>query len=95
MNKLQVIVFLPAFNEEESIGNVIRNIPRDFHDKVDVKVLVIDDGSSDRTVEVSTLSGADYIVSFPKNQGLGAAVVPGYVSALKGGRHWGDDRRGW
>ena len=64
MDKLQVIVFLPAYNEEESIGMVIRNIPRDFHDKVDVKVLVIDDGSSDRTVEVSIRAGADYILVF-------------------------------
>ena len=69
MDKLQVIVFLPAYNEEESIGMVIRNIPRDFHDKVDVKVLVIDDGSCDRTVEVSKRAGADYIVSFSENQG--------------------------
>ena len=69
MDKLQVIVFLPAYNEEESIGMVIRSIPRDFHDKVDVKVLVIDDGSSDRTVEVSNKAGADYIVSFPNKSG--------------------------
>jgi len=85
MDKLQVIVFLPAFNEEESIGNVIRNIPRDFHDKVDVKVLVIDDGSSDRTVAVSTLSGADYIVRFPKNRGLGAAVRAGLRECFERG----------
>src|SRR4051794_14895172 len=85
MDKLQVIVFLPAYNEEESIGMVIRSIPRDFHDKVDVKVLVIDDGSSDRTVEVSTLSGADYIVSFPKNRGLGAAVRAGLRECFERG----------
>jgi glycosyltransferase involved in cell wall biosynthesis len=77
MEKLNVIVFLPAYNEEESIGNVIKNIPRDFHNQVDVKVLVIDDGSSDQTVEVSNRAGADYIVSFPKNKGLGSAVRAG------------------
>lgn len=72
-----MIVFLPAYNEEESIGTVIQHIPRDFHDQVEVKVLVIDDGSRDRTVEVSRAAGADYIVSLPKNQGLGAAVRSG------------------
>ena len=85
MDKLQVIVFLPAYNEEESIGMVIRNIPRDFHDKVDVKVLVIDDGSCDRTVEVSKRAGADYIVSFSKNKGLGAAVRAGLRECFERG----------
>ena len=85
MNKHQVIVFLPAYNEEESIGKVIRNIPRDFHDQVDVKVLVIDDGSSDQTVEVSKKAGADYIVSFAKNQGLGAAVRAGLRESFERG----------
>jgi glycosyltransferase involved in cell wall biosynthesis len=85
MDKLKVIVFLPAYNEEESIGTVIRSVPRDFHNSVDVKVLVIDDGSSDRTVEVSNLAGADYIVSFPKNQGLGAAVRAGLRECFERG----------
>ncbi|MBB6446975.1 glycosyltransferase family 2 protein [Bacillus benzoevorans] len=85
MNKLQVIVFLPAYNEEQSIGAVIKNIPRNFHDKVNVKVLVIDDGSKDATVEVSKRAGADYIVSFPKNQGLGAAVRAGLRECFERG----------
>lgn len=85
MDKLQVIVFLPAYNEEESIGNVIRTIPRNFHNKVEVKVLVIDDGSSDQTVEVSKRAGADYIVSFPKNKGLGAAVRAGLRECFERG----------
>ncbi|MEH6994263.1 glycosyltransferase family 2 protein [Neobacillus drentensis] len=85
MDKIKVIVFLPAYNEEESIGNVIRNIPRNFHDKVDVEVLVINDGSKDRTVEVSNNAGADYIVSFPNNQGLGAAVRTGLRECFERG----------
>ncbi|WP_081954623.1 glycosyltransferase family 2 protein [Neobacillus niacini] len=85
MDKIKVIVFLPAYNEEESIGNVIRNIPRYFHDKVDVEVLVINDGSRDRTVEVSNNAGADYIVSFPNNQGLGAAVRAGLRECFERG----------
>ncbi|WP_338450834.1 glycosyltransferase family 2 protein [Niallia oryzisoli] len=85
MDKLKVIVFLPAYNEEKSIGNVIRKIPRDFHHKVSVKVLVINDGSSDRTVEVSKKAGADYIVSFTKNQGLGAAVRAGLHECFQRG----------
>jgi glycosyltransferase involved in cell wall biosynthesis len=77
MKEQKVIVFLPAHNEEESISEVIQKIPRAFHPRVRVKVLVIDDGSTDQTVAVSKKAGANYIVSLPKNKGLGAAVREG------------------
>lgn len=77
MEQQKVIVFLPAFNEEESIAQVIQKIPRDFDPKVRVEVLVINDGSNDRTVEQSWASGADYVHTFAKNLGLGAAVRKG------------------
>jgi glycosyltransferase involved in cell wall biosynthesis len=83
--KQRVIVFLPAFNEEESIGKVIEEIPRHFHYLVEVKVLVIDDGSKDNTVKVAKKAGADYIVSFEKNKGLGAAVRAGLEESYKRG----------
>ncbi|UOY94238.1 glycosyltransferase family 2 protein [Ectobacillus sp. JY-23] len=75
--KQRVIIFLPAHNEEASIAEVLRRIPRHFDDKVVVEVLVIDDGSTDQTVSVAKAAGADHIVSFPVNQGLGAAVRAG------------------
>lgn len=77
MNKQKVIVFMPAHNEEESIGDVIKRVPRSFHPFVDVEVLVINDGSTDRTVEVAERAGADHIITFEKNRGLGAAVREG------------------
>lgn len=77
MNTQKLIVFLPAHNEEESITEVIERIPRYFHPMVKVEVLVIDDGSTDQTVEVSKKAGADHVVSLPKNMGLGAAVREG------------------
>ncbi|CAN7297863.1 glycosyltransferase family 2 protein [Rossellomorea sp. LjRoot5] len=77
MNKQKVIVFMPAHNEEESIGDVIKRVPRSFHPSVDVEVLVINDGSTDRTVEVAKRSGADHIITFENNRGLGAAVREG------------------
>lgn len=73
----KLVVFLPAFNEEKSIAEVIRNIPRHFHPSIQVEVLVVDDGSMDGTVEVAKAAGADHIFSFSKNQGLGAAVRKG------------------
>ena len=57
MTKQKIIVFMPAHNEEENISGVIARVPRDFHPQYEVEVLVIDDGSKDRTVQVSARSG--------------------------------------
>ncbi|MEV5030652.1 glycosyltransferase family 2 protein [Paenibacillus sp. LPE1-1-1.1] len=73
----KLVVFIPAHNEEANIASVIARVPRDFHPKYDVKVIIIDDGSTDRTVEIAKEAGADYVHSFEKNRGLGAAVREG------------------
>lgn len=81
----KVIVFLPAFNEEESIGEVIKQIPRSFAGADIVEVLVIDDGSTDATVAEAKKAGADHILSFEKNRGLGAAVRTGIEECFQMG----------
>ncbi|MEB3750256.1 glycosyltransferase family 2 protein [Geobacillus sp. FSL W8-0032] len=83
MKKQRVIVFLPAHNEEEAIGDVIRRIPRHFHPDIEVSVLVIDDGSTDRTAEVAKEAGADIICRLPENRGLGAAVRRGLEECVR------------
>jgi glycosyltransferase involved in cell wall biosynthesis len=83
MKKQRVAVFLPAHNEEESIAGVIERIPRNFHPDYEVVVLIIDDGSHDRTVEVAKAAGADYVYSFGQNRGLGAAVRKGLEESLR------------
>ncbi|MCM3572118.1 glycosyltransferase family 2 protein [Mesobacillus subterraneus] len=81
----KVIVFLPAFNEEESIAEVIENIPRTFAGADQVEVLIIDDGSTDGTVAEAKKAGADHIISFEKNRGLGAAVRKGIEESFRMG----------
>jgi glycosyltransferase involved in cell wall biosynthesis len=67
---MKLIVTIPAFNEEANIAEVIREIPRAIHGFRRVEVLVLDDGSRDRTVEVALAAGADYVVSNGINRGL-------------------------
>ena len=67
---MKVIVTIPAFNEEEDIAAVIREIPRSIPGVSRVEVLVLDDGSRDRTVDVALAAGADYVVSNGRNRGL-------------------------
>lgn len=84
------VIVIPAWNEAESIATVIHKIPREFvvgTDKLAVrsKVLVVNDGSTDRTVEAALEAGADSILQFEKNRGLGAAVREGLKAAYNMG----------
>ena len=69
-----ITALLPAYNEEVSIGSVVLHT-RKFVDRV----VVIDDGSSDRTSEVAALAGA-VVLRHAKNQGKGAALRTGFES---------------
>lgn len=74
---------IPAYNEEEAIGEVIRGIPRDMD--AEVQVLVIDDGSTDNTRPVAVGAGADKVVSHRDNIGVGMAFRTGIEVALRMG----------
>lgn len=76
---------IPAYNEEQSIGEVIKQIPRSIPGIDDVKVLVIDDGSTDGTVEEAKKAGADKIVFHKHNRGLGITFKTGLEHAVEMG----------
>lgn len=82
---MKLVIQIPCFNEEEYLGKTIRDIPRSFPGIDDVKFLVIDDGSTDRTSEVAHSSGADKIVRLKQHQGLAKAFAVGLETALKMG----------
>ena len=74
---MKLIIQIPCFNEEETLPITLKALPREI-DGVDiVEWLVINDGSTDRTVEVSMAHGVDHIVSHPKNMGLAKAFMTG------------------
>jgi len=57
-----LIVQIPCYNEEETLSQTVNDIPRQIDGIDEVKILVIDDGSTDRTVEVAEKLGLDYII---------------------------------
>ena len=75
------LVIVPAFNEQDSVGGVIEEIRR-FDTKLEI--IVVDDGSDDRTAEVARAHGV-HVVSLPFNLGIGAAVQTGFRYALANG----------
>ncbi len=78
---MRTLVFIPAWNEESSIAGVIEGVREALPD---ADVLVVDDGSTDATVERARTAGAR-VASLPFNQGVGAAQQTGYIYALRGG----------
>ena len=79
---MKLIVMIPAYNEEATIGRVIREIPRSFDGISKVEILVCDDGSRDGTIAAATAAGADHIVRLRRNFGLTTAFSTGLQACL-------------
>ena len=75
----RVVAVVPAYEEEDAIGAVVAGI-REFDPEIDV--VVVDDGSGDRTAELAAAAGAT-VVRLPFNLGIGAAVQTGFRYALE------------
>jgi glycosyltransferase involved in cell wall biosynthesis len=80
---VKVIVQIPCYNEEATLAATLAAIPRRLQDVTTVEVLVIDDGSSDRTVRVARQAGADHIVCHSRNRGLAATFGTGLDACLR------------
>ena len=80
---LNVVVLIPAFNEQETIAEAINSVPRKILGAESVKILVVDDGSTDATLEKAGKAKADRIVRLPSNRGLGVAFRKGIDEAIK------------
>lgn len=78
----KLIVQIPCFNEEETLAATIADIPRKIEGVDRVEVLVVDDGSADRTAEVAREAGADYVIRNGVNKGLARAFQRGLDAAL-------------
>ncbi len=81
---LHLVVVLPALNEERTIREVVRAIPRSINGIQRVSVAVVDDGSTDRTADYAQQAGA-HVVRHRRNMGVGAAFATGIETALRMG----------
>lgn len=79
--KVTLVVTIPAYNEEATIADVIQGSPSPIEGINQIKVIVIDDGSTDKTAYLAKEAGAT-VVSFGYNRGLGAAFNQALRTAL-------------
>jgi glycosyltransferase involved in cell wall biosynthesis len=80
---MKLIIQIPCLNEEETLPATLADLPREVPGFTDVEWLVIDDGSTDRTIEVARANGVDHIVKLTNNKGLAAGFQAGLDACLK------------
>jgi glycosyltransferase involved in cell wall biosynthesis len=82
---MKLIVQIPCYNEEKTLPDTIADIPRSIIGIETVEILIIDDGSSDRTVEVARDIGVDHIIRNKSNLGLARTFRRGIDACLRAG----------
>lgn len=80
---MKLIVQIPCYNEEHTLPQTVADIPRQIDGIDKVEILIVDDGSSDRTIEIARQIGVDYIVSHKVNRGLARSFRTGIDACLK------------
>ncbi len=80
-----LVVIIPAYNEEPTIGRAIAEVPRQLPGVGRVEVIVVDDGSTDATGAAAMAAGADAVIRLRQNAGLTRAFATGLQAAVERG----------
>src|SRR5476649_2290790 len=80
---MKLVVQIPCLNEEQTLPFVLQSIPKKVKGISKIIVLVIDDGSTDKTVDVAKKYGVTEFVYHTRNQGLGRSFNDGVMRALE------------
>lgn len=80
---MKLIIQIPCYNEAETLAIALKELPKNVSGFDKVEWLIVNDGSTDKTIEVAKDNGVDHIVSFTKNQGLAKGFMVGLEACLK------------
>ena len=80
---MKLIIQIPCYNEEQTLPETVKDIPRKIEGVDQVEILIIDDGSTDKTVEIAKEIGVDHIVRNICNKGLARSFLAGLDACLR------------
>jgi glycosyltransferase involved in cell wall biosynthesis len=81
----KLIIQIPCFNEEATLGRTLDDLPQNIPGIDEIEVLIVNDGSTDGTVDVARKHGVHHIVDLPRNQGLAKGFMAGIQASLRAG----------
>ena len=83
METKKLIIQIPCYNEENTLSGMLADLPKELPGIDEIEILVINDGSTDNTVEVARKNGVKHIISLTKRKGLAAVFTAGIDASLK------------
>ena len=79
---MKLIIQIPCFNEEKTLSATVADLPQSIEGIDIIEYLVVNDGSTDQTIEVARSLGVHHIVHFPNNRGLARGFAAGIDASL-------------
>ena len=83
LSNLKLIIQIPCYNEEEYLGVTLNDLPKKLEGIDEIEYLVIDDGSTHKTVEIAKKMGVNHIIRHNNNLGLARAFATGIENCLE------------
>jgi glycosyltransferase involved in cell wall biosynthesis len=80
---VKLIIQIPCLNEEHTLPKTMEDLPKQIDGIDTIEILIIDDGSTDKTVEVAKSLGVHHVLQFTNNKGLAKAFISGINQSLK------------
>ena len=80
---MKLIVQIPCYNEERTLPQTVRDISKQIQGVDEIEILVVDDGSTDKTVEVGRKIGVDHVVKNTCNKGMAKTFLVGLDASLR------------
>jgi len=80
---MKLIIQIPCLNEEQTLPETLKDLPKSLNGIDEIEILIIDDGSTDRTVQYAKEHGVHHILSLTNNKGLAKAFIFGIGHSLK------------
>ena len=79
----KLIIQIPCLNEEHTLPKTLEDLPKKIEGIDSIEILILDDGSTDKTVEVAKKWGVHHVLQFTNNKGLAKAFISGINQSLK------------